>query len=48
MTLLQNQCDFERTQMLTVLMLASQNTKLPGYMLTVSRSLFLDTDGSVA
>ena len=48
MTLLQNQCELERTQMLTILMLAMHNTRLAGYMLTGNRSLFLDTDGSVA
>ena len=48
MTLLQNQCKLERTQMLTILMLAMQNTRLAGYMLTGNRSMFLDTDGSVA
>ena len=47
-TLLQNQCELERTQMLTTLMLAMQNTRLAGYMLTGIRSMFLDTDGSVA
>ena len=34
--------------MLTTLMLAMQNTRLAGYMLTGNRSMFLDTDGSVA
>ena len=34
MMLLQNQCELERTQMLTILMLAMQNTRLAGYMLT--------------
>ena len=48
MTLLQNRCEFERTQMLKILMLAMQNTRLAGYMLTGNRSMFLDTDGSVA
>ena len=48
MTLLQSQCELERTQMLTILMLAMQNTRLAGYMLTGNRSMFLDTDGSVA
>ena len=38
MTLLQKQCDFARTQMITILMLAIQNTKLAGYMLTGNRS----------
>ena len=44
----QNQCELERTQMLTILMLARQNTMLAGYMLTGNRSMFPDTDGSVA
>ena len=48
MTLLQNQYELERTQMLTILMLAMQNTRLAGFMLTGNRSMFLDTDGSVA
>ena len=48
MTLSQNQCELERTQVLTILMLAMQNTRLAGYMLTGNRSIFLDTDGSVA
>ena len=43
MTLFQNQCQLERTQML-----AMQNTRLAGYMLTGNKSMFLDTDGSVA
>ena len=47
MTLLQSHCELERTQMLTILMLAMQNTRLAGYMLTGNRSMFLDTDGSV-
>ena len=46
--LLQNQCELERTQMLTILMLAKQSTEPAGYMLTGNRSTFLDTDGSVA
>ena len=48
MTLLQNQCELERTQMLTILMLAMRNTRSAGYMLIGNRSMFLDTDGSVA
>ena len=48
MTLMQNQCELERTEMLTILMLAMQNTRLAGYMLTGNGSMFLDTDGSVA
>ena len=47
MTLLQNQCELERTQILTIMMLALQNTRLAGYMLTGNRSMFLDTDEAV-
>ena len=46
LTLLRNECELERTQTLTILMLALQNTRLAGYMLTGNRSMFLDTDGS--
>ena len=46
--LLQNQCEQERTQILTNLMLALENPRLAGYMLTGNRSRFLETDGSVA
>ena len=46
--LLQNQCEQERTQILTNLMLALENPRLAGYMLTGSRSMFLETDGSLA
>ena len=45
--LLQNQCEQERTQMLTNLMLALENPRLAGYMLTGNRSMFLETDGSL-
>ena len=48
MTLLQNQCELDHTQMLTILMLAKQNTRFAGYMLTGNRSMFLDAHGSVA
>ena len=48
MTLLQNQCELERTQMLRILMLAMQNTKPAGRMLTGNRSMLLDNDESVA
>ena len=47
MTLLQNQCELERKQILTIMMLALQNTRLAGYMLTGNRSTFLDTKGAV-
>ena len=46
--LLQNQCEQERTQILTNLMLALENPRLAGDMLTGNRSMFLETDGSVA
>ena len=46
--LLQNQCEQERTQILTNLMLALENPRLAGYMLTGNRSMFLETDGSPA
>ena len=37
-----------RIQKLNILMLAIENTRLAGYMLTGNRSMFPDTDGSVA
>ena len=46
--LLQNQCEQERTQILTNLMLALENPRLAGYMLTGDRLMLQDTDGSVA
>ena len=46
--LLQNQCEQERTQILTNLMLTLENPRLAGYMLTGNRSMFLETDGSLA
>ena len=46
--LLQKQCEQERTQILTNLMLALENPRLVGYMLTGNRSMFLETDGSFA
>ena len=46
--LLQNQCEQERAQILINLMLALENLRLAGYMLTGSRSMVLETDGSVA
>ena len=45
---LKNQCEQERTQVLTILMLSLQNPRLTGYMLTGNRSMFLETDGSLA
>ena len=46
--LLQNQCEQERTQILIYLMLAPENPRLASYMLTGKRSMFLETDGSLA
>ena len=46
--LLQNQCEQERTQILTNLLLALENPRLAGYMLPGNRLMFLGTDGSVA
>ena len=46
--LLMNQCEQERTQILTILMLSLENPRLAGYMLTGIRSMFLETDGSLA
>ena len=48
MKFLRNQCELERTQMLTVSMLALQNTRFPGYMLTGNKFMLPDADGSVA
>ena len=48
MTLSQNQCQPERTHMLTVLMLAMQNRRIAVHRLTGNMSMFLDNDGSVA
>ena len=46
--LLKNQCEQERTQILTILMLSLENPRLAGYMLTRNRSMFLKTDGCLA
>ena len=46
--LLKNQCEQKRTQILTILMLSLENPRLAGYMLTGNRSMFLETDGSLA
>ena len=46
--LMQKQCEQERTRILTNLMLALENPRLAGYMLTGNRSMFLETDASVA
>ena len=46
--MLKNQCELERTQSLTVLMLSLENLRLAGYMLTGYRSMILKTVGSLA
>ena len=46
--LLKNQCEQERTQSLTIMMLSMENPRLAGYKLTGNRSMFLSTDGSLA
>ena len=46
--LLKNQCEKKRTQILTILMLSHENPRLAGHMPTGNRSMFLETDGSLA
>ncbi len=46
--MLSQQCETERTQLLLILMLSLENSRLAGYILNGNRSMFLDTDGSVA
>ena len=46
--LLENQCEQERPQVHTILTLSLENPCLAGYMLTGNRSMFLETDGSLA
>ena len=48
MQLLKIQCEQERTQILTILMLSLENPGLAGYVLTEIRSMILETDGSLA
>ena len=48
LNLLKSQCEQERTQIYTILMLSLENSRLAGYMLTGNRSMFLETDGSLA
>ena len=43
--LLKNQCEQERTQILTILMLSPENPRLAAYMLTGKWSMLLETDG---
>ena len=46
--LLKNQCEQERTQILTILTLSLEIPRLARYMLAGNRSMFLETDGSLA
>ena len=48
LNLLKNQCQQERNQIFTILMLSLENHRLAGYMLTGNRSMFLETDGNLA
>ena len=48
MQILKNQCEQQRTQILTSLMLSLENPRLAAYMLTGNRSMFPETDGSLA
>ena len=43
-----NQCEQERLQIVTILMLSLENPRLAGYMFTGNRSMFLETDDSLA
>ena len=45
---MKNQCEQERTQILTILMPSLENPRLARHMLTGNRSMFLETDGSLA
>ena len=48
LNLLKNQREQERIQIFTILMLSLENPRLVAYMLTGKRSMFLETDGSLA
>ena len=48
LNLLKKQCEQERIQIFTILMLLIKNPKIAGYMLTGNRSMFLEIDGSLA
>ena len=45
---LKNQCEQERTQIPTILMLSLENPRLAGYKLSGNRPMFPETDGSLA
>ena len=46
--MIQNQCELEGTQLLTIFAMALENTRVAGYILTGNRSMFFDTEGIVA
>ena len=48
LNLIKNQCEQERIQIFTILMLSLENPRLAGYILIGNRSMFLETDGSIA
>ena len=48
LSLIKNQCEQNRVQIFTILMPSLENPRLAGYMLTGNRSMFLETDGSLA
>ena len=48
LNLLKNHCEQVKIQFFTILMLSLENPRLAGYMLTGNRSMFLETDGSLA
>ena len=48
LNLLKNQYEQEKIQIFTILMLSLENPRLAGYMLTGNRSIFLETNGSLA
>ena len=43
LALLQNQCELERSSILSTLMLSLESPRLAGYILTQNRSMFLET-----
>ena len=47
-TSLKNQCEHERIRIFTILIVSFENSRLAGYLLTENRSMFLETDRSLA
>ena len=48
LNLIKNQCEQEGIQIFAILMLSLENPRLAGYMLTGNRSMFQETDGTLA